>query len=187
MVATVTEYQCASALLHEKLLRAHLLLPCISPWGHRASWLFVKCLRFTCQLSMPRFGVAQGIPMHHRHFSVPLLTILLYPTPTQVEQSISSPWHPHLAHISLLIDPPVDLPHPSVAQWWKCICRQQPLQSSAFSPHSCIFTTGQGVSYSALQINQGRFIFTCNFLTAQVFRSFCSACWERGKATYSMH
>ena len=129
-------------------------------------------------------------PCTTRIFSVPLLIVLLRTTPCRNPLRLNSSSHPRktlswLKSLSWLTHQWICLI--SAAQWWKAVCRQQSLQSSAFSPHSSVFTTRQGVSYSALQTNQGRFIFICNFLTTQVFRCFCSACLDRGKATYSMH
>lgn len=178
------------ALLHERLLRGGLLLPSISYWEHRPSWLLINCLMSTCHLWRPHFSMAQDISMHHTHFGVRLLTILLHPTPCRNPLGLNSPSHPHkalswLKSLSWLTHQWICLI--SAAQWWKVICRQRSLRSSACSPHSSVFTTSQGVSYSAVKTDQRRFILIRNFLTTQVFHYFCSACLDRGKATYSMH
>lgn len=67
---------------------------CYCPLLHRTSWLSVKHLLFTCHLRTPNFGVVQGVSMHHMHFSMPLLTILLLPTPCRNPLRLNSPSHP---------------------------------------------------------------------------------------------
>lgn len=188
---TVTKCRCAWALLSERLLRGGLLLPSISPGEHRASWLLVKSLRFTCHLWASHFGVAQGVSMYRTHFSVPLLTILLHPTPCRNSLRLNSPSHPcealtWLKSLSWLTH-----------QW---ICLISLLRSGGrVSADNGLYRAQLSVLTAASSppgrespiqpykpTNQGRFIFICNFLTTQVFRCFCSACLDRGKATYSM-
>lgn len=120
--------------------------------------------------------------MHHTHFSVPLPTILLHPPPCRNLLRLNQPSHPSksltwLKSPSWLTRQWICLI--SAAQWWRVMRRRWSLQSSAFSPHSSIFNTGQGFSYSAFKTTKTDFFLSTTSKRLKYFATSGCLCGQR--------